>query len=85
MQVDRVEVACLLELVPVDNLEGVALQEDQAIGSKRLQNPVDVNIREPGRIGELALGDWDLDGVACASPTAFIRTISSQRMWAMRE
>jgi hypothetical protein len=57
VKVGRVEFACLLQLVPIGDLHLCSPGLDQAIGPQLLENPVDVNVRDADRIGELALGD----------------------------
>jgi hypothetical protein len=84
MQVGRVELAHLLQLLPIGNVQPVAAQLDQALGPHLLQHPVDVHRGEAERVGELALVIGRSQAWSSTSPTARRRTSSSHSTWAMR-
>src|SRR5688500_591641 len=68
MQIGRIELTGLDQLLPVWNLERASLEDDEPLAPQFLEDPVDVNVREASRIGELDLGDGDLAGMVLRQP-----------------
>ena len=63
MQVGRIELAGRLQSIPVQHLQEFTLQCNEALFPEFLEHPVDVHGRDPQRIGQLYLGDRQVEGM----------------------
>jgi hypothetical protein len=63
MQVGGIELAGLLQALPVQHLQGATVQGDQAVAPEILQDPIDMHRREPERIAQLRLGHRQREGM----------------------
>src|SRR5215203_6498281 len=68
MQVRGVELADLLQSLPVQDGQTRSLKPDQPAGSEFLESAVNVHGRDAHRITKLGLGHWKLALLAVAQP-----------------